>query len=91
MSNTPEMFDTGISKIRQEIKSRLVHHGLFGSVTSSATGATDSVAAGTQIDVIVKGRTAVRSFGNGDIEACALRVGGPVLIGIIAMVDELSG
>ena len=86
----PEIFDTGISKIRQEIKSRLVHHGLFGSVTSSDAAATAGAAPATQIDVIVKGRTAVRSFDNGEIEACALRVGGPVLIGIISMVDELS-
>jgi len=26
-----EEFDTGINKIRQEIKSRLVLHGLYGS------------------------------------------------------------
>jgi hypothetical protein len=86
----PEFFDTGISKIRQEIKSRLVHHGLFGSVSSSETAATDTVAAGTRIDVIVKGKTAARSFDNAQIEACAIRVGGPVLVGIISMVDELS-
>jgi hypothetical protein len=85
-----EIFDTGLSKIKQEIKSLLVHHGLFGSVTNVETAATEHAAACTTIDVIVKGRTAARSFDNAQIEACCLRVKGPVLVGITSMVDELS-
>ncbi len=34
-----EEFDTGLSKIRHEIKSRLVTHGFFGTVTSVDIGA----------------------------------------------------
>jgi hypothetical protein len=48
-----EEFDTGLAKIRHEIKSLLVPHGQ-------------------------------------EIEACRLRVGGVVLLGIISGVDELS-
>ncbi len=31
-----EEFDTGLAKIRHEIKSQLVPHGFFGSVTTSS-------------------------------------------------------
>ncbi len=85
-----ELFDTGLSKIRQELKSRLVPHGLFCTVTNSKTAITGLASEGTKIDVIVKGRNAERTFANDQIEACCLRVGGPVLAGIISMVDELS-
>ncbi len=85
-----EYFDTGINKIRHEIKNRLVPHGLFGSVTNADTGPTGSVPAGSKIEITVKGRIAGRSFDRGQIEGCRLRVGGEVLLGIISMVEELS-
>jgi hypothetical protein len=85
-----EEFDTGLSKIRQEIKSRLVPHGLFGSVTSIDIGSTDQILAGSKIEVVVKGKTVGRSFDRRQIEDCRLRVGGAVLSGIISMVDEVS-
>jgi hypothetical protein len=85
-----EPFDTGLSKIRHEIKSRLVHHGLFGNVTDVDTGPTDPVPAGTTIEISVKGKTVGRSFERRQIEDCHLRVGGAVLLGIISMVDEVS-
>jgi hypothetical protein len=85
-----EIFDTGLSKIKQEIKSRLVHHGLFGSVTNVEMAASESTSAGIKIQIIVKGRTADRTFTNEQIESCCLRVAGPVLAGILSMVDELS-
>jgi hypothetical protein len=85
-----EEFDTGLSKIRQEIKSRLVPHGLFGSVTQVDIDPTERGPAGSKIEIMVKGRTVGRSFDRRQIEACRLRVGGEVLAGIIAMVDEVS-
>jgi len=85
-----EEFDTGLSKIRQEIKSRLVHHGLYGSVTNTDTGLTDRGPSGTTIELIVKGRTIGRSFDRRQIEDCSRRVGGGVLVGIIAMVAEAA-
>ena len=85
-----EEFDTGIAKIKQEIKSRLVHHGLYGSVTGIDTGAAGDVPAGSRIEITAKGRSASRSFDRGQIEHCCLRVGGAVLVDIISMVDELS-
>jgi hypothetical protein len=85
-----EKFDTGLSKIRQEIKSRLVDHGFFGSVTNVDLDPTDQGPAGSKIGLIVKGRSVERSFNRQDIEDCRLRVGGPVLLAIIAMVDEVS-
>ena len=83
-----EEFDTGLKKIRLEIKSRLVPHGLYGTVTDSATSPDE--AGGSRIELAVKGRTANRSFDRGQIEGCRLRVGGDVLRAIIAMVDEVS-
>jgi hypothetical protein len=85
-----EEFDTGLSKIRQEIKSRLVPHGLFGSVTHTDTGPEGDVPTGSNIEIVVKGRTAGRSFDRRQIEDCRLRVGGAVLLAIISMVDELA-
>ncbi len=78
-----EVFDTGVKKIRQEIKSRLVPHGLFGIITNVDTGA-------ARIEIVAKGKTAGRSFDRRQIEGCCLRVGGEVLLGIIAMIDEVS-
>jgi len=85
-----EEFDTGLSKIRHEIKSRLVPHGFFGSVRFSDIETADHVASGSKIEIVVNGRTVARSFSRQEIESCRLRVGGAVLAGIIAMVDELS-
>ncbi len=85
-----EEFDTGLIKIRHEIKSRLVPHGLFGSVTDVDTGSTDKGPGGTHIEIIVKGKTVARSFDRQQIESCRNRVGGVVLQGIISMIDELA-
>ena len=85
-----EKFDTGLSKINNEIKNRLVTHGFFGSVTHADREAVDQVPTGSTIEIAVKGRTVGRSFSRQDIEGCHMRVGGAVLEGIIAMVDELS-
>jgi len=85
-----EKFDTGLGKIRHEIKSRLVPHGLFGSVRYADIESVDHVPTGAKIEIIVKERTVGRSFSRDAIEGCSLRVGGVVLSGIISMVDELS-
>jgi hypothetical protein len=85
-----EEFDTGLIRIRHEIKGRLVQHGFFGSVTYRDIEATDHVLSGSTIEIAVKGKTVERSFSRQEIEACRLRVGGAVLSGVISMVDELS-
>jgi hypothetical protein len=85
-----EEFDTGLKKIRQEIKSRLVPHGLFGIVTDVDSGPAGAVPDGSRIELAAKGKTVGRSFDRRQIEGCCLRVGGDVLLGIIAMVDEVS-
>ena len=85
-----EEFDTGLSKIRHEIKSRLVLHGFFGGITFTDIDPVDQVPAGSKIQITVKARTVERVFNRQEVEACRLRVGGVVLAGIIAMVDELS-
>jgi hypothetical protein len=85
-----EEFDTGLIKIRHEVKSRLVPHGLFGSVTFGDIESLDHIPTGSTIAIVAKGRTVERSFTRENIEGCRLRVGGVVLVEIIAMVDELS-
>jgi hypothetical protein len=85
-----EKFDTGLGKIRHEIKSRLVTHGFFGNVTHIDTDLVDQVPSGSKIEVVVKGKTVGRSFSREEIEGCRLRVGGTVLLGIISMIDELA-
>jgi hypothetical protein len=85
-----EEFDTGLARIRHEIKGRLVQHGFFGSVTYKDIEATDHILSGSTVEIAVKGKTAERSFSRQEIEGCRLRVGGAVLSGVIAMVDELS-
>jgi hypothetical protein len=85
-----EEFDTGLKKIRLEIKSRLVPHGLYGTVTTTDNASTNSIPDGSTIEVTAKGRTAGRSFDRHQIEGCRLRVSGTVLVDIIAMVDEVS-
>ncbi len=85
-----EQFDTGLAKIRNEIKSQLVPHGLFGSVTWVDTEGADHLLTGSTIAIAVKGRSVERSFSRPEIEGCRLRVGGVVLSSIVAIVDELS-
>jgi hypothetical protein len=85
-----EEFDTGLAKIRHEIKSLLVPHGFFGTVTCVDIEGEDRVPTGSTIAIAVKGRTVEKSFSRQEIEACRLRVGGVVLLGIISVVDELS-
>src|SRR5258708_4693552 len=85
-----EVFDTGVKKIRQKKKSRLVPHGLFGIITNVDTGAAGQVRDSSRIEIVEKGKTAGRSFDRRQIEGCCLRVGGEVLLGIIAMIDEVS-
>jgi hypothetical protein len=85
-----EEFETGLKKIRHEIKSRLVPHGLFGTVTDISSDATSQAPGGSRIEIHAKGRIVARSFDREQIEGCCLRVRGEVLSGIIAMVDEVS-
>jgi hypothetical protein len=85
-----EEFDTGLKKIRQEIKSRLVPHGLYATVKDVDSGETGHAPIGSRIEIISKGKSVSRSFDRQLIEGCYLRVGGEVLVGIIAMVDELA-
>lgn len=87
---TREVFDTGLSKIRHETKSRLVTHGFFGSITFADIEPADPVPSGSRIEITVKGRTVVQSFTRAEIEGCHLRVGGAVLAGVVAMIQELS-
>ncbi len=95
-----EHFDTGVAKIRTEIKTRLVPHGLFGTVTAVDVESADMdpagpvaagpVPAGAIIRVTAKSRTVERSFERRQIEDCRLKVGGTVLTELIALIDELA-
>lgn len=85
-----EYFDTGLRKIRTEIKTRLVPHGLFGTITDVDSNTADHALSGSRIEIAVKGRTASRCFDRQEIEGCRLRVDGAVLSGIISMIEELS-
>ena len=85
-----EYFDTGIKKIRHEIRSLLAQQGLFGTITDTAAGPENSVPESSQVQIQVKGRTAGRRFDRQQVEGCHLRVGGAVLSSIIDMVDEVS-
>jgi len=85
-----EEFDTGLARIRHDIKGRLVPHGFFGTVAYSDIEAADHVLSGSKIEITVKGRTVERSYSRQEIEGCRLRVSGAVLLGVISMVDELS-
>ena len=85
-----EQFDSGLKKIRLEIKSRLVPHGLFGTVTDVASASTEGVPDASRIEIHVKGRMVGKSFNRSQIEGCYLRVAGTVLSDIIAMIDEVS-
>lgn len=86
-----EKFDTGLKKIRLEIKSGLVSHGLFGTIACVDGDLTDHVPDGSRIEIAAKGKTAERSFDRKQIEDCCLRVRGEVLLSISAMVEEVSG
>jgi len=86
-----EEFDTALRRIRHEIKSRLVAHGLFGTVSYTDIGPIDNGPTGSKIAIVAKGKTAEMSFDRREIEGCRLRVGGPVLAGIVSMIDEVSG
>ena len=57
-----EEFDTGLAKIRHEIKSQLVPRGFFGSVTFVDIEGADHVPTGSTIAIAVKGRTVARSI-----------------------------
>ena len=85
-----EKFDTGLKKIRLEIKSRLVPHGLFATVKDVDRAQVGEVPDGSRIEIAAKGKTVSRSFDRKLLEGCCLRVGGEVLVGIIAMVDEVA-
>jgi hypothetical protein len=86
-----EQFDTGVKKIRHELRSLLAQHGLFGTITDADSGPADGVPDSSTLEIQVKGRTTARLFDRRQIEGCHLRVGGAVLSSIIAMVDEVSG
>jgi hypothetical protein len=83
-----EIFDTGLKKIRHEIKSRLVPEGLFGTITSDNDLGDKS--GGARVEIHAKGKTVGISLDRKQIEGCSLRVAGPVLSSVIAMVEELS-
>lgn len=83
-----EVFDTGLKKIRHEIKSRLVLQGLFGTITN--VNDPDDISAGTRVEIHAKGKAVGMSLDRKQIEGCSLRVAGAVLSGVIAMVEELS-
>jgi hypothetical protein len=89
-SQSREEFDTALSRIRHDIKGRLVLHGFFGTVSYQDLGSADQALQGATITVTAKGRSAERAFDRRQIEECRLRVSGAVLAGVIAMVDELS-
>ena len=84
-----ERFDTGVKKIRHEIKSRLVPHGVFGTVMNVDSGPA-SQPDGARTEIHAKGRIVGKSFDRQQIEGCCLRVGDAVLEGIIALVEEVS-
>jgi hypothetical protein len=85
-----EPFDTGVKKIRHELRSLLAQHGLFGTITGADRGAANAVPDSSMVEIQVKGKTAARLFDRREIEGCCLRVGGTVLSSITAMVDEVS-
>jgi hypothetical protein len=90
-SQIRERFDTGVKKIRYEIRSLLAQHGLFGTITdAAASGPANSVPESSKVQIEVKGITTGRQFDRGQIEGCYLRVGGAVLASIVAMVKEVS-
>jgi hypothetical protein len=85
-----EEFATGLKKIRLEIKSRLILHGLFGVISDTPSTPAENAPDRSTIEIMVNGRKVSRTFERKQIEGCCLRVGGAVSQGIIAMVDEIS-
>src|ERR1700721_3314287 len=86
-SQLREKFDTGLKKIKLEIKSRLVPHGLFGTITCTDFGPTGEVPDGSRIEIAAKGKTVGRSFDRKQIEDCCLRGGAAVLWSTIPMFE----
>jgi hypothetical protein len=84
-----EVFDTGLKKIRHEIKNRLVLQGLFATITSEHSGPNEAPD-GARVEIHAKGKAVGVSFDRKQIEGCCLRVAGPVLSSVITMVEELS-
>ncbi len=89
-SQARERFDTGVKKIRYEIRSLLAQHGLFGTITDAAGSPANPVPENSKVQIEVKGLTTGREFDRQQIEGCYLRVGGAVLASIVAMVKEVS-
>lgn len=87
VAGSPEKFDTGLKRIGHEIKSRLVLHGLFGTIDHSTPS---DIPDGPRVAIHAKGKTVERTFNRQQIEGCCLRVGGSVLSDIIAMVNEVA-
>jgi len=85
-----EEFATGLKKIRLEIKTRLILHGLFGTIADFPSAEAADAPDRSTIEITVNGRKVARTFERKLIEGCCLRVGGVVSQGIIAMVDEIS-
>jgi hypothetical protein len=83
-----EVFDTGLKKIKHEIKSRLVLQGLFGTITSDDD--LHDISGGARVEIHAKGKTVRMSFDRMQIEGCCLRVTGTVLANVITMVEELA-
>jgi hypothetical protein len=83
-----EVFDTGLKKIRHEIKNRLVLQGLFATITTGDKDLHD-ISGGARVEIHAKGKTVGISFDRKQIEGCCLRVAGAVLSSVIAMVEEL--
>jgi hypothetical protein len=83
-----EEFDTGLKKIKHEIKNRLVLEGLFGTITSDEDPR--DISGGARVEIHAKGKTVGIPFDRKQIEGCCLRVAGAVLSSVIAMVEELS-
>ena len=88
--NTSEVFDTGLRKIRHELKSQLASHGLYATLTEPTRNSTSSPPIEAIIEVAVKGRVARRSFERTLVEGCHLRVQGAVLKEIASIVEELA-
>jgi hypothetical protein len=84
-----EIFDTGLKKIRHEIRSRLALQGLFGTITGDPSGPHE-IPDGARVEIHAKGKTVGISFDRKQIEGCSLQVAGAVLASVTAMVEELS-
>lgn len=88
--NTSEVFDTGLRKIRNELKSQLASRGLYGTFTETTSKSPSAPPAEVNFEVAVKGSVARRTFARQQIEGCHLRVSGAVLKEIASIVEELA-